>query len=271
MQLFKHKPHCNCAIFGDGLYSPDQPTSLKESYHILRRLPNLRAIQALIFMTAAMVGVVLIGNLAALKIWSLAGWPVDGGFWIFPFSYIIGDLLMEIYGRKISDWVAWFSTGCCLGLVAILHLVGLLPRYPGADISAFVVTNAALGRIFTASVAGFLASQLLNNFIFEQVSQKHEQDSFWRRALISSALAHVADVLVFEPMAFLGMLSLGEFFKQAVLAYAMGVLVEFAMVALLTRWLAPKLVRKLDFQHGERISLRDTEETTLSPTNGAEP
>ncbi len=260
MRFFKRKPHYNYAIFGDGLYNPDQPVSLRESYYILQRLPNLRAIRALILMTAAMVGVVLVGNLAALKIWNLAGWPVDGGFWIFPLSYIIGDLLMEIYGRKVSDWVAWFSTGCCLGLVAILHLVGLLPRYPGADISAFVVTNAALGRIFAASVAGFLASQLLNNVIFDQVRQKHEQDKFWRRALISSALAHIADVLIFEPMAFLGMLSLGEFLKQAILAYVMGVAVEFAMIMLLTRWLAPILVQKLDFQHGERISLRDTQQ-----------
>lgn len=255
MRIFKHRPRYNCAVFGDAVYKADQPADLTEAYYVLQRLPNLIAIKALILMATAMTAIIIMGNLAALKIWNLLGWPVDGGFWIFPLSYIIGDLLMEIYGRDIADWVAWFASGICVVLIGMLHLVNLLPDYPRADNLAFAVVNAATGRIFLASIAGFLASQILNNLLFDKIRQRARFPKFWQRALLSSALAHVADVLVFEPLAFLGKLSLTEFFQQAILAYVMGIAVELVMFYVVTRRLAPKLVAKLDFQHGRRLSI----------------
>lgn len=59
----------------------------------------------LIFFAAISAGTLLISNLAAVKLWDFFGIAVDGGVVVFPLTYIIGDLIVECYGKKIADSV----------------------------------------------------------------------------------------------------------------------------------------------------------------------
>ncbi len=213
------------------------------------------AMGGLILMTALMVMTLIVANFAASKIWSLGGIPVDAGILLFPVSYVIGDLLVEIYGRKIADQVAWAS--CLAGglTIAIMWLATLLPDYATADNTAFMMIASMTGRIFLASIVGFVASQLFNNYVFDRIRQKQSKQQrasgfFWR-ALGSSILARIPDILLFEPIAFLGRLSLAEFFEQAAFAYVAGVIVEVILLLCVTKQLARYMTRKLKMQNGE--------------------
>lgn len=222
----------------------------------LKRCLTPAAVRVLIIMSSLMGMTVIVANLAATKIWDLGGIPVDGGILLFPLSYVLGDLLVEVYGRRTADCVAW--TSCLVGLltVGIVMLTKLLPDYSGADNSGFLMIAGATGRIFLASIVGFLAGQLLNNYVFERVRRKQEKretDSFWQRALISSALAHIPDILLFEPIAFWGKLSGREFIEQAIFAYAAAIILESVLLLLVTKPLAKRLVLRLKFRHGKRF------------------
>ncbi len=219
----------------------------------LSRCLTPRAVKALVAMSALMTMTMIVANFSATKIWNLGGIPVDGGILLFPLSYVLGDLLVEIYGKRIADSVAWASCGSGLLTVAIIALTKTLPDYPGADNNGFLLISDAAGRIFLASIIGFLASQLLNNYVFERVRRKQRDGAFWKRALLSSVLAHIPDVLLFEPIAFLGKLSLAEFAKQAVFAYIAAVVVEGILLFLVTKRLAQCMVQRLRFRHGKRI------------------
>jgi len=219
----------------------------------LKNSPTPAAVVVLILMASLTVMVMIVANLAATKIWSFGPIPVDGGLLLFPLSYILGDLLMEIYGKRMADAVAIAS--CFVGLltIAVIYLVGRLPDYPGADNRGFVVIAGATGRVFFASVMGCIASQLINNFVFEVVRVRQKIDSFVCPALISSAIAHVPDTMLFEPIAFWGKLSLWEFLSQAVFAYVVAVGVEVVLLMAITKRLARYLVRRLRFRHGKRM------------------
>lgn len=204
---------------------------------------------------AIMSCMVVIANLAAIKIWNLFGIPVDGGIVMFPITYIIGDLLVEIYGRRTANSVA--HCGFALGLVTciLLWIVSALPDYPGADNAAFVVVSSMASRIFLASVFSFWCGQCLNNFVFVKIRQRSPKhlNKFWFRALSSSFFAHLVDAIVFETAAFIGRLSFGEFFAQAGFAFIAGLALE-ALLLPLTSYFAKRLKHHLRFEDGHPIA-----------------
>lgn len=218
---------------------------------------NFEVMKTLVGLSMAMAVTFLAGNLAALKIWSFFGIPVDAGIILFPISYIVGDWLVEIYGEKMADLVAIYCSIFAVVVAATLLVAKLiLPDYPGADNSAFAIVQSATGRIFLASVAGFISSQLLNNRVFSAVkSRQKDVDSWWgylQRALASSAAARAIDLALFELLAFFGRLSVREFFEQAIFAYVAGVVLE----SLFSAALKPKteaLVTKLNYRDGRNF------------------
>lgn len=230
----------------------------------------LKAARYLMGMGAAMCCMVVIANLAAIKLWDLFGIPVDGGIVMFPVTYILGDLLVEIYGRRTANAVA--SCGFALGLLTcvLLWIVTALPDYPGADNSAFLAISGMASRIFLASIFSFWCSQRLNNFLFAKIRQaqtKNQQtratgqpavdqnplNRFWFRALSSSFFAHLLDCVVFETAAFLGRLTVWEFLAQASFAFIAGFALETILLPL-TSYLAKKLKSILRFEDGHSIA-----------------
>lgn len=216
-----------------------------------------KALGGLVLMTALMSMTLIVANFAATKIWNLGGIPVDAGILLFPVSYVLGDLLVELFGRKLADQVAWAS--CLIGAltVVIMWLAMVLPDYPGADNTAFSVVAEMTGRVFIASIVGFIASQLLNNYVFEKIrerqpsAEKTSGSGFFVRALGSSILAHIPDILLFEPIAFLGRLSFSEFVTQATFAYIASIIVEIILLLFVTKRLARFLTKKLGIQNGK--------------------
>ena len=57
--------------------------------------------------SSAFVAVLLISNVAALKVFVVGPLVFDGGALIFPLSYIFGDVLTEVYGYAVSRRVIW--------------------------------------------------------------------------------------------------------------------------------------------------------------------
>jgi len=206
-----------------------------------------KRVKLLSVMAIMSAGVLLISNICATKIFSLAGIPFDGGLILFPLSYILGDLVVELYGKKIARIVIW--TSFTINIVAVLafYVVQKLPAYPGWDNQ--VAYEAILGftpRIVVGSLAAYVSSSLINNIVFEKIrdSQKNEEKEkkFYARALGSSLIAHFVDALIFETIAFFGVLSFKDFLIQAVFAYAAGLLIETVLCPI-TTWVA-KLMRK---------------------------
>ena len=223
----------------------------------------------LIFMATAMGMILIVSNLAALKIWRLAlPWPeqlwplkvyalvtlpVDAGILLFPFSYAIGDIMVEIFGQKVANLVAVYSAIFAIFAAAILLVAKvMLPDYPGADNSGFVVVQSATGRIFIASVLGFLISQIVNNHVFVQLRKMKSNGNFRERALLSSIVARVFDIAVFEVLAFLGKLSLKEFFMQAIFAYIAGVVIEF-LISTPTKKFVQRLISWCHYDNGKVV------------------
>lgn len=191
---------------------------------------------AILVATCAMT--LLISNLAATKLWDLPilHIAVDGGLLIFPLSYIIEDIIVDIYGERIANQAVIISMGLNLIAAAVLIIVGLLPAYPGWEgQEAYASILGFEPRIMLASLASYTLCGLLNNHLFarirkKQESQKQHLGGYRVRAILSSIPARLVDITVFEVGAFIGILTLPEFIAQATGAFFEGLIVEIVLV-----------------------------------------
>lgn len=69
----------------------------------------------------------IVSNITAVKLIDVMGYIIPGAIVIFPISYIIGDVLTEVYGFAKARTVIWLGFGANLFAVATFLLVGALP------------------------------------------------------------------------------------------------------------------------------------------------
>lgn len=200
----------------------------------------------MIWLTALSVGTLLISNLAAIKLWDLMGIAVDGGLLMFPLSYVTGDLTVEFLGKKTSKTIIMAAFAINIMAALVFYAVIALPAYPGWDLQdAYAAVLGFSPRIIAGSLAGYLSSGLLNNYLFEKMrtSDSVFARSFIARALGSSVFAHIVDSALFETIAFLGVLPLPEFLAQMVFAYVLGLGCEL-ILSPAEAWIEKKLKDK---------------------------
>lgn len=186
-------------------------------------------LKLLIYFATISACTLLISNLAAVKLWDFFGIAVDGGVVVFPLTYIIGDLIVEFYGKKIAKNIV--LAGFLVNVIAVIafFIVIKLPAYDGWGMQeAYASVLGFTPRIIFGSLIAFVCSNLFNNFVFTKMKNGKGifSTSFIARALGSSAFAHMIDSAIFETIAFLGVLSFHEFLAQAIFAYVLGMALE---------------------------------------------
>ncbi|MCC6496100.1 MAG: queuosine precursor transporter [Propionibacteriaceae bacterium] len=163
---------------------------------------------------AVFVGMLLISNIGATKLIAfgpsvdLAGvqlLPIitDGGAILFPLTYILGDVLAEVYGLRRANRA--ILTGFVLALVMSLTFLVVDAAPPAADWPNQDAWHAVLGfvpRIVVASLFGYLAGQLLNAVVLVRIKQRWGTRHLWVRLIGSTVVGEFADTLVFCLIAF---------------------------------------------------------------------
>src|SRR5215212_4530151 len=131
---------------------------------------------------ALFCGLLLISNIAATKLitvvdglprWLGGGIFTDGGALLFPLTYILGDVLAEVYGLRQARRAIW--VGFALSVLASLTFsaVGAAPPGPGyQNQDAFVAVLGFVPRIVLASLAGYLAGQFLNAYVLVRLKER---------------------------------------------------------------------------------------------------
>jgi uncharacterized integral membrane protein (TIGR00697 family) len=89
--------------------------------------PEARYSKWFLMTTAVFVTCLITANIIAVKLISVAGWILPAAVIIFPVSYIVGDILTEVYGYRQARQVIWLGFFCNLIAVAAIWLGGLLP------------------------------------------------------------------------------------------------------------------------------------------------
>ena len=156
---------------------------------------------------AVFAAILLISNLAGTKLIAFGPIITDGGAILFPISYILGDVLTEIYGYKYARRAIWVGLGVMLLAVLCFTIVRYMPPAPEyADQASYEAVLGFFPRIVAASLAAFLTGSFLNSFVLAKLKVKTKGKKLWLRLIGSTVVGELCDTVVFAFIAFGGIL-----------------------------------------------------------------
>lgn len=184
----------------------------------------------------------LISNIAATKLIqfgpNLSFGPVqvfpviiDGGAFLFPLTYIFGDVLAEVYGFAKARRAILVGFVCSITASLVFLATDAAPPadgWPNQD-----AWHAVLGfvpRIVVASLLGYLAGQLLNAWVLVRMKARAADGSLWSRLLGSTVVGEFADTLIFCVVAFAGIVTAPELVNYIIVGYLYKVGVEAVLL-----------------------------------------
>lgn len=192
---------------------------------------------------AVFVGLLLISGVTATKLfegptipgfsdWFYGGGPLifDGGAFLFPLSYVVGDIMTEVYGWKRARRAIW--TGLAMTFLAAVTYRIVSMTYAVEGFEAWDGVLAPVTRITIAGLAGYLAGNMLNSFVVVRLKQRAGEKNVAARLIGSTIVGEFVDTLFFCTIAFAGTISTMELTNYTVTGYVYKCLVELCVVPL---------------------------------------
>lgn len=161
---------------------------------------------------AAFVTILLLSNLIGASKPSyvtlpfIGEWSFGAGVLFFPVSYIIGDVLTEVYGYARARRVIWTGFAALLFMAFMAWVVVQLPPaagWPGQAAYEFVFGNS--WRIVLASMIAFWAGEFANSYVLAKMKIWTRGRHLWMRTIGSTVVGQGLDSLIFYPLAFWGL------------------------------------------------------------------
>ena len=176
----------------------------------------------LMVVTALFVTLYLVSNIMAVKVIGLFNlFYFDAGTITFPFAYMLGDVLTEVWGYRTARKVIWLTLLCNLLLVVCTQIGVWLPSpdYLSESEAVYNAMFSYVPRIVLASFVGFLLGELSNAWFMERIKLKTRGRHLWLRTIGSSAIAYIFDSLPFVLIAFAGVVSTHDLLMMIIFQY----------------------------------------------------
>lgn len=180
------------------------------------------------FIMAAFVAILLLSNVLGAgkvaQIWlpGVGYWPFGAGILFFPISYIIGDVLTEVYGYARARRVIWAGFAATMFMAFMSWVVVALPPAPDwTNQPAYEAVFGQVPRIVFASMCAFWAGEFVNSYVLARLKVATAGRHLWMRTIGSTIVGQGVDSAIFYPLAFL---------------YAEGWTTQLVFTVLVTQW-----------------------------------
>lgn len=163
------------------------------------------------FVMAAFVTILLLSNVlgagkvAVIDLPGIGAWPFGAGILFFPISYVIGDVLTEVYGYARARRCIWAGFTALLFMAFMAWVVVALPpadSWQGQ--AAYEQIFGQVPRIVLASIIAFWAGEFVNAYVLARMKIWTRGRHLWSRTIGSTVLGQGVDSLIFYPLAFYG-------------------------------------------------------------------
>jgi uncharacterized integral membrane protein (TIGR00697 family) len=179
------------------------------------------------FVMAAFVAILLLSNLIGAAKQAQVVLPLFGpvsfgaGVLFFPISYIIGDVLTEVYGYANARRCVWMGFFALLFMAFMSYVVVAMPPAPGWALAsgdhvilgqvvqapnqaAYESVFGSTWRIVLASLIAFWSGEFVNSFVLSKMKIMTQGKHLWSRTIGSTVFGEAVDSALFYPIAVLG-------------------------------------------------------------------
>jgi queuosine precursor transporter len=179
---------------------PVEGAALKGAH--LRHFDLVMAAFVTILLLSNVIGA---GKVATVTLPGLGPWPFGAGILFFPLSYVIGDVLTEVYGYARARRCIWAGFAALVFMALMALVVVALPPAPGwTGQAAYESVFGQVPRIVVASILAFWAGEFANSYILARMKLWTKGRHLWTRTIGSTVVGQGIDSLIFYPLAFWG-------------------------------------------------------------------
>jgi uncharacterized integral membrane protein (TIGR00697 family) len=158
-----------------------------------------------VIITALFVTCLITANIIGVKVVGLGVFILPAAVFLFPLSYIFGDILTEVYGYRWARRVIWLGFLCNLIFVIFASIGQVLPPAPLWEGQA--AYEGILGytpRLLAASFCGYLAGEFGNSFVLAKMKILTRGRWLWSRTIGSTIVGEGLDTVIFIIGAYFG-------------------------------------------------------------------
>jgi uncharacterized integral membrane protein (TIGR00697 family) len=201
----------------------------------------MRRFRYLDLLTIGFVVVLLVSNLVGPKICQLGPLRPSAAEFLFPLTYICGDIFTEVYGYGASRRAIWLGFFAMAVLAAMGQLAVSLPPAPewhGQE--AFATVFSVVPRFAAASLIAYWAGEFTNSYTLAKLKLVTRGRWLWTRTVGSTITGQAVDTAVLILIAFGGVQPPAMLLRMVLSAYLIKVAVEVVatpMTYLVVGWL----------------------------------
>ncbi|MFC1949158.1 queuosine precursor transporter [Chloroflexota bacterium] len=158
-----------------------------------------------VIITAVFITCLITANIIAVKVISFGSIILPAAIFVFPLSYIFGDVLTEVYGYRWARRVIWLGFVCNLIFVFFAWVGQVLPPAPfweGQEAYKNILGYAP--RLLVASACGYLVGEFANSFILAKMKVFTHGRWLWSRTISSTVVGQGLDTVAFIIIAYIG-------------------------------------------------------------------
>jgi uncharacterized integral membrane protein (TIGR00697 family) len=128
----------------------------------------------------------------------LFGREISVGTFIFPFTFVMTDIINEFYGKKGARFITLISAAMVIYTFLILQVAMRVPAAPHTYISqeSFVPVFGIGVVLFVSSLTAFLIGQICDIYVYHYLRNITESRHLWLRATGSTAISQLVDTTV---------------------------------------------------------------------------
>ena len=215
---------------------------MSESQNLGRRTPSV----VFVWLAVTFCVCLVTSNLFVPRLWQVGKLPLQlsGAVVIFPISYIINDLLTEVYGYRRAMLVIWmgFILSAFVALAAQLVCWLPAPLYPESQevAESFNRLFGLIPRTTVASLLAFILGSQMNAFVMSKMKVATKGRGFGWRAILSTVAGELSDSVIFYPLAFAGVMPAGAIVSIILTQVTVKTLYELLILPL-TSYIARRL------------------------------
>jgi hypothetical protein len=164
-------------------------------------------LSAAVTLTALYIAAQMLADIGSLKIALVAGFSVDAGTFIYPFTFTLRDLVHKRLGVRAARLAILLAGGINLLMAGYFAFSAWLPSDPSWGLGReFARVLGPVWRIVLASIAAELVAELADTEIYRLWVTRVTRRLQWLRVLTSNAVSVPLDTLIFCWGAFGGVL-----------------------------------------------------------------
>jgi queuosine precursor transporter len=211
--------------------------------------------QWFVVVVAIFITCLITANITAVKLVSILGLILPAGVIVFPISYIVGDVLTEVYGFRMARQVIWLGFICNLIAVLAIWLAGIMPAAPfWKGKAAYDTILGYTPRLLAASFLAYLIGEFANSIVLARMKVATNGRWLWSRTIGSTLVGQGLDSLVFVLVAFFGNIPLTGLIAAIIAQWLFKSLYEAAVTPL-----TYLVVNALKRREGVDVYDRDTD------------